>query len=72
MFQSTSSQVEIDVLLDAHNGYRRKVAKGEESGTKTGSALPVAANMRKLTWNEELATTAQTYNCEQKNSMPPN
>jgi len=41
------------VMLDKHNQLRRKLAKGEEEN------WPSAANMRKLVWSEELASSAQ-------------
>jgi len=41
------------VMLDKHNQLRRRLAKGEEE------SWPSAANMRKLTWSEELASSAQ-------------
>merc|ERR1739844_720742 len=42
-------------LLDKHNELRQKVASGGESGQ------PGAANMRKLVWDDELATIAQRW-----------
>ena len=41
------------VMLDKHNQLRRKLAKGEEE------SWPSAANMKKLVWSEELASSAQ-------------
>jgi len=41
------------VMLDKHNQLRRRLAKGEEEN------WPSAANMRKLVWSEELASSAQ-------------
>merc|ERR1711909_149425 len=41
------------ILLDKHNELRQKVASGGEAGQ------PGAANMRKLVWDDELATIAQ-------------
>ena len=41
------------MMLDKHNQLRRKLAKGEEENR------PSAANMKKLTWSEELALSAQ-------------
>jgi len=41
------------MMLDKHNELRRKLAKGEEE------SWPSAANMKKLTWSEELASSAQ-------------
>ena len=48
-------------VVNAHNSLRRKVAKGEESGTSDGQALPIAADMKKLVWDDELALIAQAY-----------
>jgi len=42
-------------LLDKHNELRQKVASGGEAGQ------PAAANMRKLVWDDELATIAQRW-----------
>merc|ERR1711970_548140 len=43
------------ILLDKHNELRQKVASGGEAGQ------PGAANMRKLVWDDELATIAQRW-----------
>merc|ERR1711892_971212 len=45
-------------ILDRHNELRRRVAKGEELGG-INPPQPQASNMKKLVWNEELATIAQ-------------
>merc|ERR1712051_700551 len=42
-------------MLQIHNDLRAKVASGSANG------LPTAGNMRKLTWNEDLATVAQKW-----------
>merc|ERR1712106_1268645 len=44
-----------DELLKTHNEKRQKVASGSEAGQ------PGASNMRKLTWNDELAEIAQRW-----------
>merc|ERR1711970_424124 len=44
-----------DLILKRHNELRQKVAAGEEEGQ------PGASNMRKMVWNEELATIAQRW-----------
>jgi len=49
------------VMLAKHNQLRRKLAKGEEE------SWPSAANMMKLVWSEELASSAQK-NAEQCNT----
>ena len=41
------------VILEKHNQLRRKLAKGEEEN------WPSAANMKKLVWSDELASSAQ-------------
>uniref|UniRef100_A0A0P4WH71 SCP domain-containing protein n=1 Tax=Scylla olivacea TaxID=85551 RepID=A0A0P4WH71_SCYOL len=47
-------------ILESHNTYRAKVARGEE-----GQGLPgpqySAADMQQLSWNEELAQVAQAW-----------
>jgi len=44
-------------ILERHNKLRQKVANGEE----TNGAQPSASNMRKMTWNDELAAIAQRW-----------
>lgn len=44
-------------ILERHNKLRQKVANGEESN----GAQPGASNMRKMTWNDELAAIAQRW-----------
>ncbi|KAK3930546.1 Sodium/potassium-transporting ATPase subunit alpha, partial [Frankliniella fusca] len=46
-------------VLKAHNELRNKVALGKESRGIT--AQPAAANMRKMVWDNELATIAQRW-----------
>uniref|UniRef100_A0A1B0AB67 SCP domain-containing protein n=1 Tax=Glossina pallidipes TaxID=7398 RepID=A0A1B0AB67_GLOPL len=41
-------------LLDLHNGWRDKVASGEETGGKGGQSFPIATRMRELIWDNEL------------------
>ena len=45
-------------LLDKHNEYRQRVASGSED------SQPGATNMRKLVWDEELATIAQRWSSQ--------
>lgn len=49
-----------EAILESHNTYRAKVARGEE-----GQGLPgpqySAADMQQLAWNEELAQVAQAW-----------
>jgi len=47
------------LLLDKHNELRRRVAKGEENNANFPQ--PGASDMRKLKWNDELATIAQRW-----------
>ncbi|PNF13786.1 hypothetical protein B7P43_G12434 [Cryptotermes secundus] len=47
-------------IVDAHNNLRRKVAKGQETQGKPGPQ-PSAANMKKISWDNELATVAQRW-----------
>jgi len=47
-----------NLILAKHNELRRKVAKGEQKEPKQ---QPSASNMKKLIWNEELATIAQRW-----------
>lgn len=49
------TQEEKDAIVDKHNELRRKVAKGEQEGQ------PGASNMAQLTWNDELAISAQRW-----------
>lgn len=43
-------------ILQRHNMYRTKIAKGEEAN------MPKSSNMRKMTWNAELADAANFQN----------
>jgi len=51
---------EKQTMLTAHNDYRRKVAKGEETDGAPGPQ-PTAANMIELQWDDELARVAQRW-----------
>ena len=53
-------QAEKKELVDIHNELRAKVANGFEMRGVGGVRQPHAANMRKLSWNDELAKIAQT------------
>lgn len=48
------------LILDSHNKYRAKVARGEESKGLPGPQYS-AADMQQLAWNEELAQVAQAW-----------
>nr|CAD7256849.1 unnamed protein product [Timema shepardi] len=54
------SQTEKDDIVNEHNRLRNIVALGEESRGNPGPQ-PSAANMRKMSWNEELAKIAQRW-----------
>ncbi|KAI9583576.1 hypothetical protein GQX74_005324 [Glossina fuscipes] len=41
-------------LLDLHNGWRDKVASGNEIGGKEGKTFQIATRMRELIWDNEL------------------
>jgi len=47
--------------LDAHNDIRSRVAQGLVFDDGTDGTLPTAADMRKLEWDEDLATVAQDW-----------
>ncbi|PNF13824.1 hypothetical protein B7P43_G12435, partial [Cryptotermes secundus] len=47
-------------IVDAHNNLRRKLAKGQETRGNPGPQPP-AANMKKMTWDDELAEVAQRW-----------
>ena len=47
----------IEVVIATHNALRQRVA----SGSETNGDQPAASNMRKVTWNTELAATAQRW-----------
>lgn len=48
------------MIIDSHNKYRAKVARGEESKGLPGPQYS-AADMQQLAWNEELAQVAQAW-----------
>lgn len=48
------------MIIDSHNVYRAKVARGEESKGLPGPQYS-AADMQQLAWNEELAQVAQAW-----------
>jgi len=54
------SQDEIQEILSFHNKFRAKIARGEEKRGRPGPQPP-AANMRKMEWDDELATVAQRH-----------
>ncbi|XP_057372853.1 venom allergen 3 homolog [Daphnia carinata] len=58
--KSSVNAEEIDIILQTHNDYRRKVAKGLETSGTPGPQ-PSASNIRQLIWDEELAVMAQTH-----------
>ncbi|GIY35593.1 hypothetical protein CDAR_563111 [Caerostris darwini] len=55
---------EVQQILKEHNEYRNKVATGKE-GRAIDGALPQAANMLQMVWDDELAGVAQKWadNC---------
>jgi len=52
-YKRTVTAEDQNIIVDMHNKLRRDLAKGE-AGT-----MPKAANMEKITWDEELAKIAQ-------------
>ena len=48
-------------IVNLHNKLRSKIAKGLETRGADGKAQPSAANMKKLSWDDELSTVAQVY-----------
>ena len=54
------SQPMIDSIVHLHNGYRARVARGEE-GRGRGGGQPAGSDMRRLVWYLELARTAQAH-----------
>ncbi|EFO91078.1 hypothetical protein CRE_21682 [Caenorhabditis remanei] len=46
-------------IVDIHNSMRSKVATGTYS--VNGTVKPTCSNMRKMSWDSTLATSAQTY-----------
>ncbi|XP_046439412.1 venom allergen 5-like [Daphnia pulex] len=48
------------LIVDLHNKMRRQVAKAMEKGGNPGPQ-PAAANMRAMSWDDELALMAQTH-----------
>ncbi|KAK4016883.1 hypothetical protein OUZ56_031848 [Daphnia magna] len=48
------------LIVSIHNQLRRRVAKGLETRGSPGPQ-PAAANMREITWDDEIAVMAQTH-----------
>ena len=48
-------------IVDQHNELRSRIAKGLEQRGVGGIGQPSAANMRKLSWDDELARISQTW-----------
>lgn len=61
-----------EVVLDKHNQFRRKVAKGLENRgiSSRVHGQPPAANMKELVWNSELEVIAQRW-ADQCNQLGP-
>ncbi|XP_055937457.1 CRISP/Allergen/PR-1-like [Argiope bruennichi] len=59
------SEQDKQLILRLHNQFRSKVAMGNEDRS-IGGALPQAADMMEMVWDDELAAVAQkwTENCE--------
>merc|ERR1712059_109509 len=53
-------QISKNAIVDRHNILRNKVAKGNQKEGKKGEQ-PQAANMKKMSWNDELAEIAQRW-----------
>ena len=53
-------QADKDKIVAHHNKLRAKIANGEEKRGLSGPQ-PSAANMRMLTWNDDLALVAQRF-----------
>ena len=53
-------QADKDKIVAHHNKLRAKIANGEEKRGLSGPQPP-AANMRMLTWNDDLALVAQRF-----------
>ena len=51
-------QDDIKIIVDKHNDFRRKVAKGLE-GRGVGGGQPTAADMFEISWDPALAASAQ-------------
>ena len=54
------SPEERQAMVDVHNSLRSRVAMGMEDRGSPGPQPP-AANMRRMVWDEELATVAQRW-----------
>ncbi|PSN50515.1 hypothetical protein C0J52_14364 [Blattella germanica] len=59
-FRGVTSDSDKQAVVDIHNQLRSKVALGKETAGKPGPQ-PSAANMEKLSWDDELATVAQRW-----------
>ena len=61
IFSISKQKSEKQEIIDLHNKLRSKIAKGLENRGADGKAQPSAANMKKLSWDDELSTVAQVY-----------
>lgn len=57
----TMSSSDKELIVRLHNEYRNKVALGQETRGKNNVAQPSASNMRKMSWDDEIATYAQRW-----------
>ncbi|KAI1696493.1 cysteine-rich secretory protein family domain-containing protein [Ditylenchus destructor] len=71
-FDARLSKKERHVVLNAHNHYRRTLAKGE-SRSNDGDTLPEAANMFKMKYSRKIEHVAQKWasKCTGKHSYNP-
>ncbi|XP_034237730.1 venom allergen 3-like isoform X1 [Thrips palmi] len=56
----TISASDKELIVRLHNEYRNKVALGQEKRGKN-NPQPSASNMRKISWDDEIATYAQRW-----------
>ena len=53
-------QADKQLIVAKHNEFRSLVAQGLEFRGVGGKGQPRAANMKKMSWNDDLAEVAQT------------
>lgn len=60
IYSGVNSNADKQTIVNEHNNLRRQIAHGRETRGSAG-VQPSAANMRKMSWDDELARVAQRW-----------